>query len=114
LDQAAECVCFDRCPADVLAYLLVGGHSIEAHIERAREAMSVLDLVVIVPIEEPDRIVVSPHENEEQRRAVDEELYQLLVDEQLAEEVLVVRGDLRTRVAQVLARIDDPDAPTND
>jgi hypothetical protein len=32
--------------------------------------MQLLDLVVIVPIEQPDRIAVSPQEHEEQRRAV--------------------------------------------
>ncbi len=74
--------------------------------------MRLLDLVVIVPIKEPDRIAVSPYEDEEQRRAVHEELYLLLLDEQLAEEVLVVHGDLRTRVAQVLTRIDGPDGQT--
>jgi predicted ATPase len=113
LERAAECVFFDRCPADLLAYLLVGGHDIETQIERAREAMRLLDLVVIVPIKEPDRIAVSGHEDEEQRRAVHEELSQLLFDEQLAEEVLVVDGDLRTRVAQVLARVDGPDGQTS-
>jgi predicted ATPase len=113
LERAAERVFFDRCAADLLAYLLVGEHDIEAQIERARAAMRLLDLVVIVPIDEPDRIPVSPHEDEEQRLAVHEQLYQLLLDEQLAEEVLVVHGDLPTRVAQVLARVDGPDGQTS-
>ncbi|MBV8988785.1 MAG: ATP-binding protein [Solirubrobacterales bacterium] len=94
LEVAGECVLFDRCPADPLAYLLVGGHDIDPQVERSREAIGLLDLVVLVPIEEPDRIPVSSHEDSEQRRAVDERLFELLVQEQLADEVLPVHGDI--------------------
>jgi predicted ATPase len=33
LEQAADCVLFDRCAADFLAYLLVGGYDIEPRID---------------------------------------------------------------------------------
>jgi hypothetical protein len=52
---------------------------------------------------------VSSHEDLEQRRAVDEELFELLLDEGLAEEVLPVHGDVTTRVAQVLRRVNELD-----
>ena len=109
LEEARECVLFDRCPADPLAYLLVGDDDINPQIERCREAIRLLDLVVLVPIEEPDRIPVSSHEDLEQRRAVDEELFELLLDEGLAEEVLPVYGDVTTRLAQVLGRVSELD-----
>ncbi|MFZ0090507.1 MAG: AAA family ATPase [Solirubrobacteraceae bacterium] len=105
-ERATENVLFDRCPADFLAYLLVGGHDVEAHVERVHEAIQSLDLLVLVPIEEPDRVAVSSDEDRAQRREVSEELCELLFDEDLAEEVLVVHGDVTARVAQVLARVD--------
>jgi hypothetical protein len=109
LEEAGECVPFDRCPADLLAYLLVGDHDINPQLERCREAIGLLDLVVLVPIEEPDRILVPSHEDLEQRRAVDEELFELLLDAGLAEEVLPVHGDVTTSVAQVLRRVNELD-----
>lgn len=104
-------VLFDRCPADVLAYLLV--HDDAALVdaasatERAREAMKSLDLIVFVPIEANDRIPLAAHEDRRQRRAVDEKLRELLIDEAPAgdAEVLTVHGDVAQRVRQIMARI---------
>ena len=96
----------DRCPADFLAYLPVGGHDVEAQVERVHAAIQSLAVLVLVPIEDPDRVAVSSQEDREQRREVNEELYELLSDEDLAEEVLVVQGDVTPRVAQVVARVD--------
>jgi hypothetical protein len=59
----------------------------------------------LVPIEEPDRITVAPHEDRDQRRAVDEALQQLLLDDELVADTLTVPGDVPARVAQVTARI---------
>lgn len=105
IETAGEHVPFDRCPADLLAYLHVLGHDIRPAVERSREAMDRLNLVVFVPIEEPDRIAVAPHEDRDQRRAVDEVLHQLLLDDELVEDILIVQGDVPKRVAQVTARI---------
>lgn len=108
IETAGEHVLFDRCPADLLAYLLVLRHDVRGAVERSREAMHLLDLVVFVPIEEPDRIAVSSHEDREQRRAVDEMLERLLVDDELVEDVLIVQGEVTARVAQVIARVHEP------
>tara|TARA_R110002096_G_scaffold361075_3_gene554158 strand:- start:54190 stop:54726 length:537 start_codon:yes stop_codon:yes gene_type:complete len=102
-------VVFDRCPADILAYLR--RHDDAAHFdfdegcERSREAMQTLDLVVVVPIEDDDRIAV--HHDQEFRLAVDEEVHRLLVDDEVGfgVDVVVVSGDAETRLAQVLAHI---------
>ena len=96
---------FDRCPADFLAYLLAIGHDVDRWLERARTSMARLDLVVFVPIEEPDRIIVSSDDDLELRRTVDDELEHLLFDDALAPDVLVVQGDTAARVEQVLGRI---------
>src|SRR5215210_662797 len=70
LERSIECIVdsdrdqlFDRCPADILAYLMTHRDSdrfdIERCLPRVRGAMQRLDLIVFVPIEDPDRVVVS-------------------------------------------------------
>jgi hypothetical protein len=109
LEQCEQDVLFDRCPADVLAYLFThGGVSAfdpDEWLERTREAMQRLDLVVFVPIERPDRIPLPSHEDPQYRRRVHRKLEQLLLDDvyDFGTEVLIVSGDLQTRCAQVLA-----------
>lgn len=110
LDADRRHVIFDRCPADVLAYLMAhedaDGFDADAWLERARAALETLELVVLVPIEAPDRVRVAAHEDRRLRRAVDEKLRALLLDGALGAdvEVLVVDGDVEARVAQVQAR----------
>lgn len=112
IEQSAPNVLFDRCPADILAYLLThedrDAFEPDDWMDRARDAMEMLDLVVFVPIEESDRIPLPPHEDLAHRRAVDEELHEILLDDRLGlgSEVLVVEGSVSERTAQVMARID--------
>ena len=111
LEEGGRDVLFDRCPVDVLAYLLehddARAFEAEEWLERIRDAVETLDLIVFVPIEELDRIALAPHEDAELRRAVHERLRDLLIDPALAVdvEVLTVAGDVRARVDQVLARV---------
>jgi predicted ATPase len=111
LEEGRQDVLFDRCPVDVLAYLLehedAAAFELEDWKERAREAMQTLDLVVFVPVEERDRIALPAHEDQGLRLAVHERVRELLVEDVLGfeVEVLTVHGDVRTRVDQVLARI---------
>ena len=67
LDDGDRDALFDRCPVDVLAYLLVHDDAarfdLDDWVERIREAMHTLDLVVFVPIEDTDRIALAPHED---------------------------------------------------
>jgi predicted ATPase len=107
LRRAGPDVLFDRCPADLVAYLLATGVDVSQVVERAAAAMARLDLVVLVPIEEPDRVTLARDEDARLRHAVDGELAQLLLDDDFGEEldVLVVHGELAARTAQVLARV---------
>jgi predicted ATPase len=105
IETAGNDVLFDRCPADLLAYLLVDGQEIEPQIEHARETMQLLDLVVFVPLEDPDCIAVSLHEDRDWRHAVHEALAQLLFDGELVEDVLTVQGKATVRVAQVMTSV---------
>lgn len=111
LEAGEANVLFDRCPADILAYLLThedaAAFDADAWTERTRRAMQTLDLVVFVPIENPDRIPLQPHEDAALRRAVDEKLRELLMDDPFGfeAETMNVNGDVRTRAAQVMRRV---------
>jgi hypothetical protein len=110
LDEAGRDVLFDRCPVDVLAYLLehedATAFDPDDWLEQIRNAVHTLDLVVFVPIEEADRIALAPHQDVEHRRAVHDRLHDLLIDEALVDvEVLTIGGDVRARTDQIMARI---------
>jgi predicted ATPase len=102
-------VLFDRCPIDVLAYLLTHDDATpfdaDEWLERVDDAMATLDLVVFVPIERRDRIALPSHEDRRLRAAVHEKLEELLVEDTitLGVEVLRVEGDVAGRVQQVMA-----------
>ncbi|HTE50880.1 MAG TPA: AAA family ATPase [Kofleriaceae bacterium] len=101
---------FDRCPVDLLAYLLThdaGGFDPEGWLDAARDAMQTLDLVVLVPVETRDRIALPAHEDRAWRLAVHLEIEELLADDPFGfdSEVLRVHGDVESRVRQVMARV---------
>ena len=101
----------DRCPVDLLAYLRVHEDAelvdLDGWLPAVAEAIARLDLIVYVPIEEPDRIALARSEDDELRRAVDEAVRAMLLDGglDLDAEVIEVRGGVRARVDQVLARV---------
>lgn len=105
-----DCV-FDRCPLDILAYLIThdesDGFDIGPWLPRVGDAMEHLDLVVFVPIETPDRIAVLASEHRRLRQRVDEELRSLVLDDRLGfgVPVIEVTGSPEGRAAQVLARL---------
>jgi len=104
-------VIFDRCPVDFLAYLAVhkdrDACDLYAWIPRLREAMREIGLVVLVPIESPDRIAVPGSERPKLRRHVDDEIRGILLGDlyDLGAIVLEVRGSREERVAQVLRHL---------
>ena len=105
---------FDRCPADMLAYLLThedsGGFDLDRWLPRARPAMKRLDLVIYVPVEEPDRVVLADSEDDDLRRRVDDALRGILLDDRwdFGVATLEVTGSTRERARQALARIVPP------
>jgi predicted ATPase len=112
--SAARNVLFDRCPADLLAYLFTHedaeAFESEELIEAVCEAMGTLDLVVFVPIEQPDRIALPAHEDRKLRLRVHKRLEQLLLDDpyDFGATVLEVESDLKHRLALVLQRVGKP------
>jgi predicted ATPase len=97
---------FDRCPLDLVAYLQATDEdfAIDDWLDEIRSGMAMLDLIVLVSIETPDRIAVPSHEDRRLRRRVDARLQTLLLDDPhgLGAEVLEVAGPLDHRVAQVM------------
>lgn len=104
-------VLFDRCPLDFIAYLHAIGAADEADdaLDDVRDAIRTLDLIVFVPIEEPDRIALPGHEDRKLRRAVDAKLRALLFDDGVLEDTPIVEvvGSLAQRVSRVRQAIDD-------
>jgi predicted ATPase len=102
---------FDRCPADILAYLLThrdsDGFDVDSWLPRIRSAMRRLDLIVFVPVESPDRVVVSDPEERKLRRRVDEELRDIVLDDRwdFGVEAIEVAGTSRERARQVLRHV---------
>jgi len=112
LESEAACL-FDRCPADLLAYLIAhdsDGFDVDRWLPRAREAMERLDLIVFVPIEDPDRIPTSASDYSRLRRRVDEELQEILLGDRWAFDVptIEVAGHPEERTRQVLAHLEGP------
>jgi predicted ATPase len=112
LEDQGTNVLFDRCPADILAYLLVhddrATFDADDWLERVNDALKSLDLVVFVPVESPDRIAVPSHEELDHRMAVHERLEELLLGHMMGfdVEVLRVEGDVESRVEQVMDRVN--------
>jgi predicted ATPase len=114
LDESDPNVIFDRCPADLLGYLLshtdAEAFELEKWLPRVRTAVRKLDLVVFIPIEEPDRIVLPLSQDAAYRRRVDEKLKEILLDNSfdLEVDVLEITGSPQTRVERVLSHISEP------
>ncbi len=111
LDEPLPNVIFDRCPADLLGYLLshadAEAFNLGEWLPRVRAAIKKLDLVVFLSIEEPDRIVLPLSEDAEYRQRVDEKLREIIVENvfDFEVDVLEVSGSPQTRVELVLAHI---------
>ncbi|MCI0661500.1 MAG: ATP-binding protein [Acidobacteria bacterium] len=123
LDRSIKCITdserdsiFDRCPADLLAYLFTHRESeafdIDLWLPRIRRAMDRLDLIVFIPVEDPDRMIGAESEYGDLRRRVDEELREVLLDDRygLGVDVLEVTGTISERVHQVLAHLNGIEA----
>jgi predicted ATPase len=116
LDDGAPNIIFDRCPADILGYLLshtdVETFDLKEWLPRVQTAIRKLDLVVFLPIEEHDRIVLPLSQDAAYRQRVDETLKEIILENSFDFEVdvLEVTGSPQTRVDRVLAHIHNKGA----
>lgn len=108
--QSGDNAVLDRCPLDILGYLLTHedteSFEPEDWLARVRESVATLDLLVFVPIEEPDRIAV-PRAQAQFRAEVDGVLRDVIVDDAYGHEldVLTVTGSPSARLRQVLEHL---------
>ncbi len=111
LDESAQNSIFDRCPADMLGYLLshtdAESFDLKKWLPRMQTAITKLDLIVFLPIETPDRIVLPLSEDIDYRERVDEKLHEIIRENRFgfAVDVLEVTGRLQTRMERVLAHL---------
>ncbi len=98
-------VIFDRCPIDFLAYIhaLDESENIQSLYSKVESIMSDIDLLVFVPIEEPDLITCGESDLPELRYQVNEILNDWISD--FGVETLEVKGNLLSRTDQVLRKI---------
>ena len=109
LTDSGPDVIFDRCPADMLGYILsqhdADAFALDQWLPRVRTAVGKLDLIVFLQIEEPDRIALPSSQEALYRQQVDEKLKEILLDDPFRLEVYVleVSGSLQDRADQVLS-----------
>jgi AAA domain len=101
---------FDRCPLDILGYLITHREADTFHLAdwmpRIRNCIAKLDLIVFVPIEQPERVAV-PHSQANLRAEVDAVLRDIIVDDAYGfkVEVITATGTPETRLQQVVAHL---------
>ena len=102
-------VIFDRCPIDMLGYLMVlsEGFSPRKWLPRVQAAIDTLDLIVFLPVEARDRIDLPSSEDAGFRSDVDQKLKEIFLEDalDLEREVVSVTGALPERVREVLSRL---------
>ena len=100
-------VIFDRCPIDMLAYILAYTESenfdIPSMYQKVQNAMNEIDLLIFVPIEEPDSIGCPESDMLELRQQVNDILSDLIWDFNI--DVIEVSGSVTERRNQVLEHL---------
>jgi GTPase SAR1 family protein len=96
---------FDRCPIDFLAYIQAIDETIniQSPYNRVERIMKEIDLLVFVPIEEPDLILCPESDLPKLRKKVNEILNDWFLD--FGIETIIVNGTLMNRLDQVLNKI---------
>ena len=112
IESEGNCL-FDRCPYDILAYLLSHEDSkafqIDKWLPRVEEAVQLLDLIVFVPIEEQDGIVELNPDQDDLRQRVDEELTEIVLGDSwnFGVRVFEVGGTVEERIRRVFMDMID-------
>lgn len=96
---------FDRCPVDLLAYIQATDklQNLQSIFSKVQNAIDGIDLLIFVPIEEPDIISCSESELPELRFLVNDILRDLISDFDM--ETIEVKGNLSERLNQIQNKI---------
>lgn len=104
ITQSGDNVIFDRCPLDMLAYIQAtdefGDSDIQTLYQRVQDSMKEIDLLVFIPIEQPDLIGCPQSDLPQLRLRVDEILNDLIWDFDV--DTVQVFGSVEARKNQVL------------
>ena len=105
VSKSGNNVIFDRCPVDILAYIRVlnGAATIRSLYRKVQSALTGIDLIVYVPIEDPDVISCPESELPGLRSRVNEILNEWIRD--FGIETIEVSGTLIARRDQVINKI---------
>ncbi|MNE33582.1 hypothetical protein D3C80_1272610 [compost metagenome] len=105
LSSSDDNVVFDRCPIDILAYIMAVSKSgnVQPLYHKVQRAMQEIDLLVFVPIEKPDLIECKGFELPKLRYRVNEILIDLIEDFEV--ETIEVSGTLSDRQFQVITKM---------
>lgn len=104
LSESGENAIFDRCPIDMLAYIhaLDPNRDIEQLFRTVQEVIAETDLLVFVPVEEPDIIGCQRSDLPGLRKRVNGILSEWVQD--LDVDTIEVHGGVPARVKQILER----------
>ncbi|WP_444932640.1 AAA family ATPase [Microbulbifer sp. JTAC008] len=102
---------FERCPLDFVAYINTINNnsvSLEEYREQILEAMELIDIVIFVPVENPDRIRCPESENPELRKEVDIQLQDLIYEfeDSSGFRVIEIRGNPKERIQKITSFLD--------
>lgn len=120
IENSPKDTIFDRCPLDYLAYALVISDDSfyedvdEDLLNQVERAIRKLDLIIFVPIEYPDRILVPSVQDKRLRMNVDEKLQELIFEDSLELlgdiEAVEVSGSLKERIHSIKEEMGTQDA----
>jgi len=104
LKSAGKNTIFDRCPLDFFAYIIALEPSlINKYYQKIIDSITELDLLIYVPIEDPDLISCNESELPELRNEVNEIIQDYINDLEI--NTIAVKGDVNSRNGQVITAI---------
>jgi len=102
-------IIFDRCPIDMLAYVMAFTESenfdIPAMYHRVQNTMNEIDFLIFVPIENPDRIGCQESDLPELRQQVNDILSNWMWDFNI--DIIEVSGSVSARINQIMEHLSN-------
>ncbi len=107
IDKSDNDAIFDRCPIDLFAYIQATSTDTSLHLQsifsKIQNTIDTIDLLIFVPIEDPDIISCSESDLPELRYLVNDILRDIICDFDL--ETIEVSGNLSKRLSQIQKKI---------